>query len=141
MLSGLGAVTFLLARRSVCRARSASYPMFVGVASPFGVHAATHRNYCMNADIAKAEADYEYSDRVHAICLVECHYFVNDCFLTADDQLLVDMPKIAHIPGVIVQGWVVARHPSTPPPPPPASRCPTRVVIWLCRKVPPGHCV
>jgi proline iminopeptidase len=39
-----------------------------------------------------------------AFARIECHYFVNDGFLRQDDQLLVDVPKIRHIPGVIVQG-------------------------------------
>jgi len=34
---------------------------------------------------------------------IECHYFVNQAFLEPD-QLLRDMPRIAHIPGVIVHG-------------------------------------
>lgn len=32
---------------------------------------------------------------------IECHYFINNAFLEAN-QLLRDMPKIAHIPGIIV---------------------------------------
>ncbi|QLF93369.1 prolyl aminopeptidase [Pseudomonas sp. ABC1] len=34
---------------------------------------------------------------------IECHYFVNDAFLETG-QLLRDMPKIAHLPGIIVHG-------------------------------------
>lgn len=41
--------------------------------------------------------------RALSIARIECHYFVNDAFLEAD-QLLRDMHKIAHIPGVIVHG-------------------------------------
>jgi proline iminopeptidase len=41
--------------------------------------------------------------RALSIARIECHYFVNNAFL-ADDQLLRDMPKIAHLPGVIVHG-------------------------------------
>ncbi|MCQ4346371.1 prolyl aminopeptidase [Pseudomonas stutzeri] len=41
--------------------------------------------------------------RALSIARIECHYFVNDAFLEAD-QLLRDMPRIAHIPGVIVHG-------------------------------------
>ncbi|WP_434457711.1 prolyl aminopeptidase [Stutzerimonas urumqiensis] len=41
--------------------------------------------------------------RALSIARIECHYFVNDAFLEPD-QLLRDMPKIAHLPGVIVHG-------------------------------------
>jgi proline iminopeptidase len=35
---------------------------------------------------------------------IECHYFVNRGFLRSPTQLLDDVPKIRHIPAVIVQG-------------------------------------
>ncbi|MBV6424410.1 MAG: Proline iminopeptidase [Steroidobacteraceae bacterium] len=35
---------------------------------------------------------------------IECHYFVNRGFLRSTTQLLDDVPKIRHIPAVIVQG-------------------------------------
>jgi len=38
-----------------------------------------------------------------SIARIECHYFCNQCFFTAN-QLLEDMHKIAHIPGFIVHG-------------------------------------
>ena len=41
--------------------------------------------------------------RALSIARIECHYFVNNAFLETD-QLLRDMPKIAHLPGVIVHG-------------------------------------
>lgn len=41
--------------------------------------------------------------RALSIARIECHYFVNNAFLEAD-QLLRDMPKIADIPGIIVHG-------------------------------------
>ena len=41
--------------------------------------------------------------RALSIARIECHYFVNNAFLDAD-QLLRDMPKIAHLPGLIVHG-------------------------------------
>ncbi|MDX1368611.1 prolyl aminopeptidase [Pseudomonas sp.] len=43
------------------------------------------------------------SHRALSIARIECHYFVNNAFLEAD-QLLRDMAKIAHLPGVIVHG-------------------------------------
>lgn len=39
-----------------------------------------------------------------AFARIECHYFVNKGFLEREDQLLVNCDRIAHIPGVIVQG-------------------------------------
>ena len=41
--------------------------------------------------------------RALSIARIETHYFVNSAFLE-EDQLLRDMPKIAHLPGVIVHG-------------------------------------
>ena len=38
-----------------------------------------------------------------SLARIECHYFVNRAFLEPN-QLLNDVHKIAHIPGVIVQG-------------------------------------
>jgi proline iminopeptidase len=38
-----------------------------------------------------------------AVSRIECHYFINDCFL-APDQLIRDVPRLRNIPGVIVQG-------------------------------------
>ena len=43
------------------------------------------------------------SHRALSIARIECHYFVNDAFLEPN-QLLRDMPKIAHLPGIIVHG-------------------------------------
>ena len=39
-----------------------------------------------------------------AFARIECHYFVNRAFLRTDTQLLDDASRIAHLPGVIVQG-------------------------------------
>lgn len=47
----------------------------------------------------EAPADY-----ARAFARLENHYFVNKGFLQEDGQILRDLPKIAHIPGVIVQG-------------------------------------
>lgn len=41
--------------------------------------------------------------RALSIARIECHYFINNAFLE-DNQLLRDMHRIAHIPGVIVHG-------------------------------------
>jgi proline iminopeptidase len=39
-----------------------------------------------------------------AFACIECHYFVNHGFFQRETQLLDDVPRIRHIPGVIVQG-------------------------------------
>ena len=39
-----------------------------------------------------------------AFARIESHYFVNEGWLERDGQILSDMAKISHIPGVIVQG-------------------------------------
>ena len=44
-----------------------------------------------------------FHEHALSISRIECHYFVNNAFLEPD-QLLRDMPKIAHLPGVIVHG-------------------------------------
>jgi proline iminopeptidase len=43
----------------------------------------------------------EFAD---AFARIECHYFVNKGFFENEDQLLVNVDKIRHIPAVIVQG-------------------------------------
>ena len=39
-----------------------------------------------------------------AVARIECHYFINKGFFERDDQLLKNIDRIRHIPGVIVQG-------------------------------------
>lgn len=39
-----------------------------------------------------------------AFARIECHYFINRGFFETDDQLLRQVDRIRHIPGVIVQG-------------------------------------
>jgi len=43
-------------------------------------------------------------DYARAFARLENHYFINAGFLERDGQIYDDMPKIAHIPGTIVQG-------------------------------------
>lgn len=60
-------------------------------------------------------------DYARAFARLENHYFINKGFLEADGQILRDLPKIAEVPGTIVQGrydmicppvsaWTLARH-------------------------------
>jgi proline iminopeptidase len=51
-------------------------------------------------ELAEAEED----DEALAVSQIEIHYFVHGCFLRSPTQLLDDVPKIRHIPTVIVQG-------------------------------------
>jgi proline iminopeptidase len=39
-----------------------------------------------------------------SLARIECHYFMNGCFFETDNQILRDIGKIRHIPGVIVHG-------------------------------------
>ena len=48
-----------------------------------------------------ADSPAEYA---RAFARLENHYFINGGFLERDGQILDGMPKIAHIPGTIVQG-------------------------------------
>jgi proline iminopeptidase len=47
---------------------------------------------------------YEEDDFALAFARIEVHYFINGGFLKPEDQLLRDVHRIRHIPGVIVQG-------------------------------------
>jgi proline iminopeptidase len=51
--------------------------------------------------VSKFSTDTEYAA---AFARIECHYFINGGFFRQDDQLLADVPRIRHIPAVIVQG-------------------------------------
>jgi len=53
-----------------------------------------------NHNVVERFAD---AHRALSMARIECHYFVNQAFLEPD-QLLRDMPKIAHLPGIIVHG-------------------------------------
>jgi proline iminopeptidase len=55
----------------------------------------------LNPNYVKRFGDPEFAA---AFARIECHYFVNGGFLERPDQLLEQVPKIRHIPAVIVQG-------------------------------------
>lgn len=44
------------------------------------------------------------SEYARAFARLENHYFTNGCFLNEKQQILSNMDRIAHIPGIIVQG-------------------------------------
>jgi len=47
---------------------------------------------------------FSQSDFADAFARIECHYFINKGFFESEDQLLRNIDRIRHIPGVIVQG-------------------------------------
>jgi proline iminopeptidase len=47
---------------------------------------------------------FSKSDFAEAFARIECHYFINKGFFESEDQLLRNVDRIRHIPGVIVQG-------------------------------------
>ena len=55
----------------------------------------------MDPDLVAKFGGGQFAD---AFARIECHYFVHGAFLRTDTQLLDDVPKIAHLPGIIVQG-------------------------------------
>jgi proline iminopeptidase len=57
----------------------------------------------LQADAA-ALAKFEDPEYAAAFARIECHYFINQGFLQREDQLLRDVKRIRHLPGVIVQG-------------------------------------
>ncbi len=54
-----------------------------------------------SADYVAKFADTAFAE---AFARIECHYFVNGGFFESDEQLLEDVPRIRHIPALIVQG-------------------------------------
>jgi proline iminopeptidase len=55
----------------------------------------------LNKDYVKRAGDPKFAA---AFARIECHYFLNKGWLSTDSQLIDDVPKIRHIPAVIVQG-------------------------------------
>ena len=55
--------------------------------------------------LGREEVVAHFSDPYVALSIarIECHYFINKAFLE-DNQILNNMSKISHIPGIIIQG-------------------------------------
>jgi len=53
---------------------------------------------------AERIAGFGNAEYALAFARIECHYFVNKGFFDRDDQLIADVTKIRHIPGVIIHG-------------------------------------
>ena len=47
---------------------------------------------------------FEEDEHALEFARIECHYFVHGGFFRSENQLLEDVPRIAHIPVTIVQG-------------------------------------
>lgn len=56
--------------------------------------------------IPNSNVSQKFGDSYFALAFarIECHYFINKCFFEQEEQLLKNVYKIRHIPGVIVQG-------------------------------------
>ncbi|NEO57851.1 MAG: prolyl aminopeptidase [Okeania sp. SIO3B5] len=56
--------------------------------------------------IPNSNVSQKFGDSYFALAFarIECHYFINQCFFEHEEQLLKNVYKIRHIPGVIVQG-------------------------------------
>lgn len=50
------------------------------------------------------QANFAADDFAIAFARIESHYFVNGGFFEVDDQVIRDLPKIKHIPCVLIQG-------------------------------------
>jgi proline iminopeptidase len=48
--------------------------------------------------------DFSEPEMALALARIECHYFVNNCFLNTDNYLVENVERIRHIPTVIVHG-------------------------------------
>ncbi len=55
----------------------------------------------LDKSLMKSFGESAFAD---AFARIECHYFVNKGFFEREDQLLLNVDKIRHIPAVIVQG-------------------------------------
>jgi proline iminopeptidase len=51
-----------------------------------------------------SKASFGRAEFAEAFARIECHYFVNQGFLNHENQLLDNVDRIRHLPGVIVQG-------------------------------------
>ena len=53
---------------------------------------------------AISKSSFARAEFAEAFARIECHYFVNDGFFTQENQLLANVDRLAHLPGIIVQG-------------------------------------
>jgi len=55
----------------------------------------------LDKQLMQTFGESEFAD---AFARIECHYFINKGFFESEDQLIVNVERIRHIPAVIVQG-------------------------------------
>jgi proline iminopeptidase len=53
---------------------------------------------------AASKVSFGMAEFAEAFARIECHYFVNKGFFKSENQLLENVERIRHLPGVIVQG-------------------------------------
>jgi proline iminopeptidase len=46
----------------------------------------------------------QYGEKLLPLAKIECHYFINKCFLRSDNWILENIDRIQHIPSIIIQG-------------------------------------
>jgi proline iminopeptidase len=59
--------------------------------------------FCTLYPDAEVMAEMTSADKALPLARLECHYFANDCFLRPG-QLIAEVGRIRHLPGIIVQG-------------------------------------
>jgi len=70
-------------------------------AKAWSIWEASTSKLLLDKQLMKTFGESSFAD---AFARIECHYFVNKGFFEREDQLLLNVDKIRHIPAVIVQG-------------------------------------
>ena len=53
---------------------------------------------------AEALAEFQREQMAVSLARIECHYFINNCFFTEEDQLVRNAHKLHNIPAVMIHG-------------------------------------
>jgi proline iminopeptidase len=83
------------------RLTSAHRPTLLKAARAWAIWEGATSYLRVNPDYVTQFEDAAYAA---AFARIECHYFINGGFMRSDAQLIEDVGRIRHIPGVIVQG-------------------------------------
>ena len=70
-------------------------------AKAWSIWEASTSKLIVDKSLKESFGDNDFAD---AFARIECHYFVNKGFFEREEQLLLNVDKIRHIPAVIVQG-------------------------------------
>jgi proline iminopeptidase len=76
-------------------------PTLLAAARAWSIWEGATSNLRLNPDYV---AQFQNAAYAAAFARIECHYFINGGFMRAPNQLLADIGRIRHLPGVIVQG-------------------------------------